>query len=438
MKIKNSFIYGTLLASVIFSCCFISPLLAQHSEDNSAKVSSFDKYVETITTVKFNMNGDSIRLQNSHDGMCLVELEPGLIIPLITQQGTTTIVMENGKLSTRPDGGNDFLHRMLSKKNDLAGKKMLVDEYAGKNENNRRAQYLVPLMNKAIDSLKQDYANQLKNAGNSHAGIILKALDLKESSSQIKTVEDLLNKRVEFIDFVRVNSDFLSYTQLVELMTWQYLMMHEYVYAGSKGENERILFESIRQWADGLDPAVPARESVQFAIKFFYGRSMVTRAGEIMEQFPEYSWCGANDPKVPTTLTPQLEALPLKDNSNKNIGYLKDVNSPVKIAVVIRDGCIPSNVQQIRLMRNNWITSAIPVITIFTGKRTALTQKAELEACGLFMDATQSVQTILSPDEWENLPTLLVLDEKNNVISTAANVAQLEKILEKWEQKTPE
>jgi len=110
----------------------------------------------------------------------------------------------------------------------------------------------------------------------------------------------------------------------------------------------------------------------------------------------------------------------------------------VKIAVVIRDGCIPSNVQQIRLMRNNWITSAIPVITIFTGDRTALTQKAELEACGLFLDATQSVQTILSPDEWENLPTLLVLDEKNNIISTAANMAQLEKILEKWEQKIPE
>jgi len=370
--------------------------------------------------------------------MYLVKMETGIINKKKKKKGTTTIVMEKGQLTTRPDGGNGFLHNMLSKKNDLAGKKMLVDEYASKNENNRRAQYLVPLMNKAIDSLKQDYATQLKNAGNSHAGIILKALDLKESSSQIKTVEDLLNKRVEFIDFVRANSDFLSHTQLVELMAWQYLMMHEYVYAGSKGENERILFESIRQWADGLDPAIPARESVQFAIKFFYGRSMVTRAGEIMENFPEYGGCASTEPTVPTTLTPQLEALPLKDNSNKNIGYLKDVNSPVKIAVVVRDGCIPSNVQQIRLMRNKWITSAIPVITLFTGDRTALTQKADLENCGLFMDATKSVQTILSPDEWQNLPAILVIDEKNDVISTAKNVGQLEKILEKWEQKVPE
>lgn len=132
--------------------------------------------------------------------------------------------------------------------------------------------------------------------------LMLEAKRLLESSSSIKTMQELKAKRAAFYQFVAANYAVLRYSDMVARLVAQSFMMHENVsYQEKGGTPQDILVKyyaaviaCAKGWLDTLAPHMPRHQVMNHLVSLYYERSMVAMAARLLNAFEKDAIC----PKV--------------------------------------------------------------------------------------------------------------------------------------------
>ncbi len=173
------------------------------------------------------------------------------------------------------------------------------------------------------------------------ADLLLRAKGLLESTYTIKTMAQLAAKKKELAGFVTSNYQSLRHSDMVRRLMAQSFMMHEYVDYRVAGEPATTIQARYRQevlagvagWLKALSPHIPGHLVVNSCVSFYYERSMVSIASQIMGRFPAEAICPGE-----TDATLRLpEGLRVTDARGKQQGTLADLKGKKNIALVSDD-----------------------------------------------------------------------------------------------------
>ncbi len=136
----------------------------------------------------------------------------------------------------------------------------------------------------------------------SFAGLMIRGKQLLDSSSSIKTVQELHEKKREFQQFMQHNYRDLSHSDLLRRLIGQYFMMHEYVSYHRNGEPaadirpkyRREVLVGVKSLLTLLRDHIPENELLNYCVGLYYNRGMVTMASFIADNFESIAYCGDN------------------------------------------------------------------------------------------------------------------------------------------------
>ncbi len=129
--------------------------------------------------------------------------------------------------------------------------------------------------------------------------LMIQAKQLLESSSSIRTLKELAAKKQEFHAFVRDHYQSLRHSDMVRRLIDQYFMMHEYVDYRTEGtpatgirvQYQKAVLNGVGSWLEILKPHIPEHEILNYCISFYYKRSMITLASQIVDNFQSAAYC---------------------------------------------------------------------------------------------------------------------------------------------------
>jgi hypothetical protein len=129
--------------------------------------------------------------------------------------------------------------------------------------------------------------------------LLLRAKELLESTSPIRTVPELTAKKEELHAFIQGHYASLRHSDMVRQLIGQYFMMHEYIdYGGHslatadiRTRHEQAVIDGVGNWLAVLRQQVPEPEVLNYCLSLYYQRSMVTLAARIAAQFPRAAHC---------------------------------------------------------------------------------------------------------------------------------------------------
>lgn len=173
------------------------------------------------------------------------------------------------------------------------------------------------------------------------ADLLLRAKGLLESTYAINTMAQLAAKKKELAGFVASNYQSLRHSDMVRRLMSQSFMMHEYVDYLVEGEPATTIQARYRQevlagvgdWLKALSPHLPGHLVVNTCVSFYYERSMVSMASQIIDRFPAEAICPGE-----TDVTFHLpENLTVTDARGKQQGTLADLKGEKTVALVSDD-----------------------------------------------------------------------------------------------------
>jgi len=135
---------------------------------------------------------------------------------------------------------------------------------------------------------------------NSFARVMIQGKVLLDSSSSIRTIVELHDKKVEFQEFVQRNYQEVSHSDLLGRFIGQYFMMHEYVSYHREGipagdirsQFQQEVLAGVKGLLALLQEEIPENELLNYIIGLYYNRGMVTLASFIADNFRESAFCG--------------------------------------------------------------------------------------------------------------------------------------------------
>ena len=186
------------------------------------------------------------------------------------------------------------------------------------------------------------------------AHLMFQAKDLLESSSSIRTVEELTAKKKEFHEFVRKNYETLRHSDMIRRLIAQYFMMHEYVdyhKEGAPATDIRIQYQKevvsgVGSWLETLKPHLQQQEVLNYIVSLYYNRSMVALASLIIENFRNVAYCPGDDKKIFSFSGDMLITTPNEDKKRKLGDFKGD-----KIIAFVSEDCPVSMVETVSKAR---------------------------------------------------------------------------------------
>jgi len=194
--------------------------------------------------------------------------------------------------------------------------------------------------------------DKLPEDGNEYgfAGQMIQGKELIDSSSSIKTVEELHDKKKEFQRFIKQNYQALSRSDLLRRLIGQYFMMHEYV-AYHREEMVATDIQSLyrQEILDGMKSLlsilrdhIPENELLNYCVGLYYNRGMVTMAAFIMDNFKEIAYCDAEE-RQERNFSADLKLVNADGSSAGVLGALKGE----KIFISVSSDCLVSMVKAV-------------------------------------------------------------------------------------------
>jgi len=180
--------------------------------------------------------------------------------------------------------------------------------------------------------------------------LMLKAKELLEESSSIKTMADLAAMKERFHTFVSSHYLGLQHSDMLRRLLGQYFMMHEYVEYHVEGapagdirvQYEKAVINGVKNWLRILKPYIPEHEVLNYCVSLYYNRSMVSRAHLIVSSFNEYANCPGS--KLKNIRLP--EDISVIDGEGNGRGKIKDFSSN-GVAAFVSDDCPVSMVETV-------------------------------------------------------------------------------------------
>lgn len=129
--------------------------------------------------------------------------------------------------------------------------------------------------------------------------LMIQAKELLESTHSIKTIEELTAKKREYHEFVSKHYENLRHSDMIQRLMAQYFMMHEYVDYHIEGapatdikvQYQKTVLNGVRSWLEILKTHIPEHEVLNYCVSLYYGRSMVTLASVIVDNFKDVAYC---------------------------------------------------------------------------------------------------------------------------------------------------
>ncbi|HIQ37838.1 MAG TPA: hypothetical protein EYH36_07565 [Desulfocapsa sulfexigens] len=161
---------------------------------------------------------------------------------------------------------------------------------------------------------------------------MLQGKKLLDSSSSIKTVEELQDKKREFQEFIKQNYQDLFRSDLLRRLIGQFFMMHEYVsYHREDSSASDIQLRYRREVVSGvkslltiLQDHIPENELLNYCVGLYYDRGMVTLAAFIIDNFKEISNCAEVDGRQKSDFSADLKLVNADGSAAGVLGALKD------------------------------------------------------------------------------------------------------------------
>lgn len=173
------------------------------------------------------------------------------------------------------------------------------------------------------------------------ADLLLRSRDLLESTYTISTMAQLTAKKKELNAFVARHYPKLAHSDMVRRLMAQSFMMHEYVDYHAAGEPatafqkkyQKEVLDAVGGWLKTLSPHIPENEIVNACVDFYYDRSMVAIASQIIARFPDEAIC----PGTAGATFHLPDDLTVTDAQRTWQGKLVDLKGEKTIALVSED-----------------------------------------------------------------------------------------------------
>lgn len=182
------------------------------------------------------------------------------------------------------------------------------------------------------------------------AGQMIQAKKLLDSSSSIKTVEELHDKKIEFREFIGHNYQALSRSDLLRRLIGRYFMMHEYVAYHQEGlpatdiqlfYRQEIL-DGMKSLLSILRGHIPENELLNYCVGLYYSRGMVTLAAFLVDTFKEIAYCEAEKGQQ-SDFPSDLKLVNADDSTAGILGALKGE----KVFIFVSSDCPVSMVKAV-------------------------------------------------------------------------------------------
>ena len=251
----------TSLVAVALPCKAQAGLIIHAKNAIDFTLQGFDG-LQTFQIHSGNLSaGASINLKTEYKGLAMLEFPAGQKYPLIISDKSSfvTIANYNEPPSFAAGDANEHFYQLLkSKKIDVQ-----VDKDHG------------------------------------FTGVLIRGKKILDSSSSIKTVQELHAKKTEFQEFIQHNYRDISRSDLLGRIIGRYFMMHEYVSYHQPGSpagdiNERYqqeVLDGVRNILAVLKNVIPENQLLNYCVGLYYDRGMVTMAAFIADNFKEIAYC---------------------------------------------------------------------------------------------------------------------------------------------------
>ncbi len=331
------------------------------------KVLAYDYFKsDTAGIFKLNNKGCGTFIHN-YQGFSLIYIGHNKQFPLILQGASNTLKInpQNGMPEFVNDKENDFLYRHLIQRDQIYRKEMAVNEsFKFFNEDDPFYPELVAEKTR-LELLEQSYNKSLYDSSGLFSATLLLARELMETSYGIRTQAELNNRKAAFLEFIKANLKTLRHSDMLQQLARQYVMMNEYISGNQYNDYDQII-KDIDDWIKYFGKHIGNKETVEFFMNFYAGRSMFSMAGKIANRYPEVIICKVKLKKIKTKGQTFSELDVKLSKGSDNSVKLKNIPSTHKILYFYKDDCIASLVQNVMLYR--YISSKtynIPAITVF-------------------------------------------------------------------------
>lgn len=354
----------------------------------------------------------------NYRGFLQIRLPGGQQYPLIVKNRKTIFkLMDIDSFPVfRGDPENRFLYEYIRREMQGVRKSALLEEaFQAFNENDP---FLEELLKEKtlLEAEKQELTKELSDSSKYLATLVLQAKLLLETSYSIKSHDELKERKEDFLRFVVSHYEILRYSDLVQQLAAQYMMMNEYVLWGRGFPFEKVIIADVETWIDRLEQLVPPQKIVNYFLRFYLGRSMVTLSGDITFHYREYLSCPAT--KTSKAKTGKIDVtieIRRSSHSEPGLSLGKMTGSP-KILFFYREGCPACIVDQVILNRKlAEHHPEIPYITVFSEGESApgLSVLTKLQAEQFYYAVSGPLFLQAGIEQY---PCLLVLSSDNKIV----------------------
>ncbi len=383
----------------------------------------FKGFERLIIGQKIVAPDSQVELLTDYKGFALLIFKDGQQYPVIISDSILHIDLHeaNTPPNFKNSSENEFLYEWLSKYRKQQHVLLLLQK-------KQDASDITDLINleeikaeqSEVEKQQQQHIETLANPEFKYVNTLLKARLLNESSSNIKTIDDLNAKKEEYHQFIDKNYEILQHSDMIIQLAAQYFMMHEYVshvkkdISHTKMHYQNAVVTGVGKWIKILQNRISSTKVIEFCAKLYYDRSMVTMAILIFDYYRD-EFVAENI----NYLFPLKKQLP--DFEFVNAMRLNKQNSSNlranKIVAIVSDKSLFSKVETIALARSLADSNInIPII---------ITPIERLSESHLILDKMFAGDLYFMDDKaWQekylnkeiSLPQFILLDKDSKII----------------------
>jgi hypothetical protein len=426
MNVKMNRVFFTFWFVLMFYCTQIRSFCQSSTIELSLpaaagqeiSVFGYDGFqTDTLPRIKLDSLGAG-KVRMKYRGFILIKLPGGQQYPLIVNNKKTFFGLRNMDVlpEFRDDAENRFLYYYLTIKGRTARQSELLDEsltFITDNDTSRNGLMKEKVM---LEEEKKKLVKIFADSSKYLAAVILQAKSLMETTYGINSREELKESKDAFFSFILDHFGELRHTDMLQQMAAQFMMMNEYVKWDHDFPFEKGVISDVGVWIDKIGNRIPPDDIVNYFLRFYLGRSMVSLSGTITFSYNEYLKC-------PAKKTSQPHAKEI--NGTFDIRHSSDPKLEIsldkmmgnnKVLFFYKEGCPACIVEQIMLNRRlREQQSTVPYITVFlpgeTNKGLAVLTRLQSEQF-YYLESDRLYQKA-GIDQY---PSLVVLSSDNKVI----------------------
>lgn len=419
-----------LLSASLFPQQRVLKIICPSDAGSSVSVMGYNYFdYDTIGSAKLDENGYAA-INHNYKGFALITISNTKQYPIILNAASNTLnIISDEKVPVfENDVENNLLFRYLIAKDNILRKTMAVEESLN-NFQEGDPVYAVILSEKAkLEMTKNVYAKNLTDSAQYFASTLMLAKELMETTYNIKTYDELNDRKASFIDFIKSNLKTLRHSDMLQQLGSQYVMMNEYVVIGQNNHYEQVL-KDVDDWVKAFGKEIGTKPIVEFFMNAYAGRSMLGMAGRVAANYQKEISCKVNIKKVSSKDKNFADIDIRLSKGSANTAKLKSIPSSYKILYFFKNDCPAALVQNVILSR--YMSSKmlqIPVFTIFeSNAQNTVNLLGRIKPEAFYYAEDKSIFKLARV---KKAPFYILLNKDNKIKKKFKDIEKLKKYLE--------